>query len=652
MGDELIDRVANDLASGRHVDWTAAIASARSAAEREQLESLKIVSQIGRSAPYPGEPTLDPKTTAWSRTTVAPTADNSPEREWGRYRLVQEIGAGSFGSVHRALDPALDLDIAIKILHRHVSDHLLKEQLLREARALAKVRHHNVVRVLGVEFKGERVGLCTEFIEGETLENEVKQRGTFSQSQAVEVGTALCQALSAVHRAGFVHRDVKARNTMRERDTGRIVLMDFGSGRDLEEELASRNIGVEGTALYMAPEVLAGEPASFSSDAYSVGVVLYFVLTGAYPVEADSLDDLRAAHRDGLRTPLGDRRPDLAPSFVRVVERAIASKQKRYARPAALCEDLLKTSTERRPLWVKRLMVLALTFAATVVGLIGLGFVSSTYVNAVLGREGFVDEGLFDWLKWGRKSTLAPFAVSAFTLLVVTLIVECSRLLTRMSAKARQIERFSAVWIHRCSLDNVAVLSSLSLLLSAFTLFATWWYFAPLLSALTSMLPDVSTVSAERLKMLTPEFADYHVSYRKAFVATTIACVMVWYPAVRLAIRTRQPIPPRVAVAGAAVLGFSLVLLDFPYRLLSHDIDFAEVSWNEHTCHVLGRRGDETLIFCGELPPPRIKTVRADAVVPHAERVAGDGLILGEIEAKRQKSIFRLVQNKQESSRR
>ncbi len=650
MADDLIDRVANDLAAGRAVDWAAAIAAASSAMEREQLESLRLVHQLSRrdrSATPASEQASDQQNTRPIATAVVSKAETSSTEEWGRYRLVQEVGAGSFGSVYRAFDPALDLDIAIKILHRHVGDDLLKERLLNEGRALAKVRHQNVVRVLGVELNGDRVGLCTEFIHGETLENEVRTRGTFSQSQAVEVGTAICQALAAVHRAGFVHRDVKARNIMRERDTGRIVLMDFGTGRDLEQELASTRIGIEGTAIYMAPEVLAGEPASHASDVYSVGVVLYYVLTGAYPVEGGSLEDLKAAHRDGLRTPLGDRRPDLSPSFLRVVERALAPKRTRYATPGALCQDLEKSSTDRRPLWFKRLAVSAATFVVVLAAFTSLGFFSTVYLNAALSRADFVDEGFWDWVKWGAKSNLSSIVTAIMIMTAVTVILECNRLLVRMSVAVRNVERAGALWIHRCSLDDVAVLSSVALLVSGIAVIGTSWYFAPLLATLYDTIPGISSASPDRLRLLSPEFANYQLSYQMAFSATSIACVTLWYPAVRLAVRTRQPIPRRAALAGVAILASSLVLLDFPYRLLSHDIDFDQVTWNGRSCHLLGRRGDDRLIFCPDLPVPRTRAVPAGTVGADPESVSDNEPIPGTEQAKRRRSIFKFLLNKQ-----
>src|SRR6185436_10816329 len=134
---------------------------------------------------------------------------------------------------------------------------------LREGRALARVRDSHVVNVLGVETHEDQIALCMEFVHGETLEDSLRRHGTLNAREAALVGEDVCRALAAVHLAGFIHRDVKARNVMRER-AGRIVLMDFGTGRDADELRKAGPAGMAGTPLYMAPEVLAGLPASAS----------------------------------------------------------------------------------------------------------------------------------------------------------------------------------------------------------------------------------------------------------------------------------------------------------------------------------------------------------------------------------------------------
>jgi serine/threonine protein kinase len=605
--DDLVDRVANDLADGRPIDWDAVLASARSDDEREQVESLRLVHRMiqeHRSGDHPanGNP---------GRQDIAPAPDVvlPAEGEWGRFRLLEKVGAGSFGSVYRAFDPDLDREIAIKILHRSVDDSLLKERLLKEGRALAKVRHTNVVNVLGVEFYGDQVGLCMEFIRGETLETEIGTRGTFSESQTVEIGKAICQALSAVHRAGFVHRDVKARNIMRERDTGRIVLMDFGTGREIDE-LTSGAIGIAGTAIYMAPEVLARQPASPCSDVYSVGVLLYYLLTAKYPVEGHSREELEAAHMAGLRTPLSDRRPDLKAPFVLVVERALAAnRQQRHSTPGALFEELEKVTIRPWSAWQKYFTIVGSALIATILGLIGLGVVNTRYFNAALGRSEYVNETISDWFYWGAVSSVAPIVLSIFAVAALALTVVCKRIVTAASPRARAFEKAVLDSAHKWRLDDVSNLSSCVLLVSASVLIVTWWSFAPLIGALISASdPDISTAPLESLSFLSPRFRPYHENYRLSFIWVTIASCMLWYPAVKLAVRRGESVIRPVFAGGVAILILSLLLLDFPWRFI-YRREFEVATWQGHHCYVIGERADDFLLFCPQISVPRNRRV-------------------------------------------
>ena len=162
------------------------------------------------------------------------------------------------------------------------------------------------------------------------------------------IGEDLCRALSAVHRAGFIHRDVKAKNVMRD-DTGRIVLMDFGTGRTAEAQEGKSDRA--GTPLYMAPEVIEGGQASVRSDVYSLGVLLYYLVTGEYPVNARTIDELRDAHARREHRWLSEVRPDLPVAFMQVVERAIAlDPEERYANASELLAALSNVGLGARSL--------------------------------------------------------------------------------------------------------------------------------------------------------------------------------------------------------------------------------------------------------------------------------------------------------------
>src|SRR5262245_10533452 len=266
--------------------------------------------------------------------------------QWGHLRLLERIGRGAFGEVFRAWDTRLDREVALKLLPaaRH-ADPRTESSIIREGRLLANVRHPNVVTIYGAEQIGARIGLWMEFVRGETLAHRLKDRGIFAPSEAIAIGVELGQAVAAVHAAGLLHRDIKAQNAMRAED-GRIVLMDFGAGRELDDPSSS---DVTGTPLYLAPELLAAKAATVQSDIYSLGVLLYHLLSGSYPVQGRNVREVREAHARGTRTPLRTARPDVRPALARIVERACDPvPERRYPTAAALLRDL--TALQRRPL--------------------------------------------------------------------------------------------------------------------------------------------------------------------------------------------------------------------------------------------------------------------------------------------------------------
>ncbi len=228
------------------------------------------------------------------------------------------MGRGSFGEVYRAFDPTLQRHVALKLLlPRGLDPDAEASSLLKEARAMARIRHPNVVPIYGVDQHDGRVGFWSDFVEGQTLSDLVATQGPLGPHEAGLVGIDVCRAAGAVHAAGFIHRDIKAGNVMREKG-GRILLMDFGltyeSGTDSNRS---------GTPAYMAPEVLGGQPATIASDVYAIGVLLFNLLTAEYPVDGADLEKLRAAHSSGARRTLLDVRPDVPQMLAHAVATAI-----------------------------------------------------------------------------------------------------------------------------------------------------------------------------------------------------------------------------------------------------------------------------------------------------------------------------------------
>lgn len=629
MARDVIDQAIEAIADDGPIDWQALDSGARSEAEREELKCLRVlrdVADLHRSATRSSTDTADagPETTR-PGSSVTPT--DHLDRHWGRYELVEQIGEGSYGRVYRAWDPELEREVAIKILHRHVADAALKERLLREGRALAKVTHENVVRVLGVESHGERVGLCMEFVSGVTLEAVLRSHGMLNAREATLVGEDVCRALAAVHRAGFVHRDVKARNVMREQ-AGRTVLMDFGTGYRLEAGSGTR-VEVVGTPMYMAPEILAGQAPSIRSDIYSVGVLLYYLVTASYPVEGAAVMDLVEAHIMGRRRALSERRPDLPMPFIAVVSRALAADPlERWPSAGALLEALEEAGRPQLQHRARTVLKWVVGLAAVLLGMTGLGILSSRSFNATLGRADFVHETISDWLYWGAVSSVGPTVLAIFAVIAVSLFLVLVRLVRGAFPRTQAIETALGTALARLHLGDLTTLSSCALLIAVSALIGTCWYFSSLIGALVGVLPDISTAPLDRLALLTPAFKADHLAYRAAFSWVTILSVAVWYPVVKLAARRGEALNKPLLAGGAAVIVLSLAFLHSPYRLFYYS-DLDTVNWRGAHCYILGERSDDYLVFCPELQTPRSRTVKKSA--PDLERVGTKENIFGHV---------------------
>lgn len=322
----MFEQVSRAVADGEAIDWNGLITAddPESKALIEQLRVLEGVARLHRDTlPEPNEPA------------TLPPPPLQPGDFWGHLTLRGELGRGARGHVYRAWDPQLDREVALKLSVDRDPEKTNKD-VISEARLLAKVKHPHIATIYGAERRSGLVGLWMELIEGETLEAMLGRVGRFNAREAALIGIEVCSALSAVHSASLLHRDVKAQNVMRDRN-GRLVLMDFGTSRDVEVSAGEFVHDEVGTPLYMAPELFAGGKATVQSDIYSVGVLLYRLVTGSVPVEAHSPSSLRAAHQKRHRKPLADVRSDLPLAFVRVVERAIAfDPAERYPSTGAL----------------------------------------------------------------------------------------------------------------------------------------------------------------------------------------------------------------------------------------------------------------------------------------------------------------------------
>ena len=240
----------------------------------------------------------------------------------GRYRLDAQIGAGGMSTVYRAFDSMLERRVAVKLMHREIaadSDQL--ERFRREARAVAQLSHPHIVGVIDAGEEDGRPYIVFEYVEGETLKDRIRRMGRLPVDEAIAYAIEIARALGAAHARHIVHRDVKPQNVLIDEE-GSAKVTDFGIARSLDDDEGLTADGrVLGTTDYVSPEQALGHDVNGQSDIYSLGVVLYEMLTGDVPFHGENqvavamkhvredLPDVQTARARRLRGPRGDPRP-------------------------------------------------------------------------------------------------------------------------------------------------------------------------------------------------------------------------------------------------------------------------------------------------------------------------------------------------------
>jgi len=326
-----LERLAERIADETPVDWR----ERRPDATTKRLQAIERIASAFRTSARDYEAGHAQSTDAAPGAAVA-----APVLfRWKHLDVVEHIGSGTAGDVYRAIDTTLQREVALKLREAPDASTERTTRFLQEARALARVRHENVLTVHGADVADDHVGLWSELVRGKTLEERLGEGGRLGAREAALLGLDLCRALAAIHEAGLVHGDVKASNVMRA-EGGRTILLDFSSGREVG---AAGDLGPTGTPLALPPEVLEGHEPDPGADLYSLGTLLYRLVTGRYPIVAATFAELRAKHAKGERTPLRDLRPDLPRGFVDVVERALGDPPWRFASAGEMEAELAGT---------------------------------------------------------------------------------------------------------------------------------------------------------------------------------------------------------------------------------------------------------------------------------------------------------------------
>jgi tRNA A-37 threonylcarbamoyl transferase component Bud32 len=262
----------------------------------------------------------------------------------GRYRLDAQIGAGGMSTVYRAFDVNLERRVAIKLLHREMSaDSDQLERFRREARAVAQLSHPHIVGVIDAGEDENRPYIVFEYVEGETLKDRIRDLGRLPVDEALAYAIEIARALGSAHAHGIVHRDVKPQNVLIDEE-GSAKVTDFGIARSLKDDGLTADGRVLGTTDYVSPEQALGHDVNGQSDIYSLGIVLYEMLTGEVPFQGENQISVAMKH---VREDLPDiqvRRPEVSATLAAVLDRMTDKDlAHRYPDVPALVADLEET---------------------------------------------------------------------------------------------------------------------------------------------------------------------------------------------------------------------------------------------------------------------------------------------------------------------
>lgn len=516
-------------------------------------------------------------------------------RRWGNFALLRALGEGAFGEVYLAQHLLLNHQVALKLLKPHVMDSL---RILNEAKALARVRQPNVVTVHGVDIHDGRIGFWMDYVDGVTLADVLRSEGVRSIDEATAWAKDLCRAVGAVHAAGIIHRDIKAENVIRHRHDGRLVLMDFGSGQLADVQTGTRQLA-EGTPVYLAPELLDGGSATQASDVYALGVLLFYVVTKRYPVEATSWEDLVEAHRQERRTRLEDLRPDVAPAFAGVVRQMLAPDPLHRFRSVgavseALDEPSLRSGRQITPRRITGAVGIALLSLSTT------GYACSMLYNSPLRLTGgFENESPLVWPLWGLRALVASGIVMAGLSLAVLVVRQSWKAIG--SATGLQLglnTPFRAFRSKMYASQASVVFTVMSAQLAVGGL--SVWAFQDVLRGLDSFISQRPPID---FSALSPARQARQIWFGLAVCTQVMLFGSAWFRVCRGSWRSAS-----ADARGLMLGGIILTIVTFfagqilPYRILYHNRS-ERVTHQSQRCYLVGRRGDDARLFCPTRPP-------------------------------------------------
>lgn len=260
-------------------------------------------------------------------------------RYLGKYELIERVGQGGMAQVYKAYQPTIERDVAVKVLYSHLAENQeLLARFKREAKGLGQLRHPHIVSVIDFDSDDGWYYMVMDYIEGDTLQDYLEHKGVLPVAEALHLTAQIAGALGYAHQKGSIHRDIKPGNVMfLDEAHTHAVITDFGIARLLDNATLTMSGSIAGTPAYMSPEAAQAQKVDARSDIYSVGVVLYEMVTGRTPYVGDTpLSVILKQVTDPLPSPLA-LNPDLPAPVDRILQKALAKNpDERYQTAVAM----------------------------------------------------------------------------------------------------------------------------------------------------------------------------------------------------------------------------------------------------------------------------------------------------------------------------
>jgi len=333
-------------------------------------------------------------------------AEVLPAREVGRYQIVEKLGEGAMATVYKAFDPSINRSLVIKFLHANMcATEEYRQRFLREAKAAGMLAHPNIVTIFDVGEIENRPYIAMELLDGGPLDEMIPEGAELPLRDVLVLGIQIANALDYAHSKGIFHRDIKPANIIRLTDGKTVKLVDFGiahvaAGDAMDATTAGT---IMGTPHYMSPEQARGEKIDARSDLWAVGVILYQLLTGKRPFNADSIATLLLRITQDAPKPVGELRADIPASLRRVIARSLNKQpDKRFQSGSELSEALSRVlqqvdpalgagRSKRRGLQLKTKLALAMAAIVAITMTVTSLYVTHRQYQAMLSQT--VDQG-------------------------------------------------------------------------------------------------------------------------------------------------------------------------------------------------------------------------------------------------------------------